>query len=172
LILALSLYCANEQFMKIDFDGSHITDTDYFESPDREKGIAWCLVDHGVWHVLVPHPPIHPPSMVEARPVTDRQERDGWRWRVELPGWHLPLFGRCIRPRRPPLPEPFTRLERTVVFYHAIMREDRHRGSSFFGSVQEGVQIWARCPLWVVRDKSKVDWIRKTLGGGYRKQTP
>ena len=39
---------------------------------------------------------------LEARPVTDRQELDGWRWRVELPGWHLQIFWRCIRPRRSP----------------------------------------------------------------------
>lgn len=172
MYLAFSLNCANEQFMKIDLHGSHISETDYFESIDYEQGIAWCVIEQGVWHLLVPSPPIHPPSMVEARPVTDRQERDGWRWRVELPGWHLPLFGRCIRPGRPSLPEPFTRWERTAVFYHAIMREDKCRGSSFFGSIQRGVQVWAKCPLWIVRDKSKVDQIRKALGGASRRWRP
>ena len=139
--------------MKIDFKGAHITDTDYFESRDRELGIPWCLVQDGTWHVLISRPPIHPPSKVEARPVTDSQERDGWRWRLELPEWHLPLYGRCMRPKRPRLPEPLTKIERRVVFYHAIMREEKHRGSSFFGSVGEGMQIWASCPLWIVRGK-------------------
>lgn len=139
--------------MKITFNGSHITETDYFESRDREQGVIWCHVHAGVWHVLVPSPPIHPPSMVEARPVTDCEEQDGWRWRIELPGWHLPLYGRCLRPRRPPLPEPLTRAERTAVFYHAILREEQQRVSSFFGSIKPGMQIWASCPLWLVRGK-------------------
>ena len=155
LILARPDYCSSKQYMKITFKGSHITDTDYFESRDREMGVPWCIIHAGAWHVLMPSPPIHPPSMVEARPVTDCEEQDGWRWRIELPGWHLPLYGRCLRPRRPPLPEPLTRAERTAVFYHAILREEQQRGSSFFGSIKPGMQIWATCPLWLVRGKMR-----------------
>jgi hypothetical protein len=156
-------------FLKIEITGLHITDTDYFESTDYEQGIAWCVVEHGVWHLLVPSPPIHPPSMVETRPVTDRQDRDGWRWRASC---HLPLFGRYIRPRRPSLPEPLTRYERTAVFYHAIMRGDKCKGSSFFSSVQQGVQIWAKCPLWILRDKSRADLLRNKLFGLSRRWNP
>jgi hypothetical protein len=139
--------------MHIEFDGS-ITDTDYFGSQDWQQGVPWCVVSGGVWHVLIPPPQILAPSMVAARPVTDRQEPDGWRWRIELPGWQLPLYARCIRPRRPSLPEPSTRAERTVVFYHALMRPEQTAGSSFFGCLHEGMQVWASCPLWLVRGKS------------------
>lgn len=148
--------------MRIDFKGANITDTDYFGSRDWQLGIPWCLVHEGTWHVLIPRPPIHPPSMVECRPVTDSQERDGWRWRLELPEWHLALYERCLSPKRPRLPEPMTSIQRRVVFYHAIMREEQHRGSSFFGTVQEGMQIWASCPLWILRGKERRAQKRST----------
>lgn len=141
--------------MQILHDGTRLTDTNYFGSEDCRSGVAWAFIQSGVWHVLIPSSPIHPPSMVEARPVTDRQEPDGWRWRLELPEWHLPLYSRCIRPRRPSLPEPSTRHERRAIFYHRILHEEDQRGSSFFGTIRPGLQIWASCPLWVVRGKSR-----------------
>lgn len=136
--------------MIMKLKGGRIFDTDYFGSNDHRLGIPWCAVEQGLWHVLIPQPRCDPPSLVKARPVLAREEPDNWRWRLELPHWHLRMHYRCFEPMRPSLPEPGTRHERTVVFYHSIMREDQ-RGEWFFGSIPRGVQVWCTTHLWLER---------------------
>lgn len=139
--------------MFIDLKGGRVLDTDYFSSRDCERGIPWCVADTGIWHVLTSRTTACPPSLVKARPVTAMDEPDRWRWRLELPGLQLPLYARCFRPRRPSLPEPNTRHQRTVVFYHRQMSEERAASSSFFGSIPIGMQVWCVSNLWVERIK-------------------
>lgn len=135
--------------MTICCDQNGIYDTDYYQTHCCTLGIPWAWICDGVWHVLVPTPKIQPPSMVYARPVTCWRERGGWRWRLELPEWRLPLYDLYILPRRPRLPEVMTRVERKVVFYHRPKVLERRRGDW----TPDPLQVWASCPLWIVRDK-------------------
>lgn len=132
--------------MNIYFNGRAILDTDYYVSNDHRDGVPWAWIADGIWNVLLPSPPIHPPSKVQARPVRDNREPDGWRWRIELPEWRLPLYARCIKPQRPPLPQEQTCIERKAVFYY-------HTKERKPDSVRNELQIWAICPLWIVRGK-------------------
>jgi len=104
---------------------------------------------------LLPRAPASRLSVAHARPVTDCHEPDGWRWRLELGDWILPLPRRQIIGARPPLPEPYTRSERTLTLYAS--ETHRASGQSFFGSLQPGVQIHATCHLWLVRDTRRGD---------------
>jgi hypothetical protein len=88
--------------------------------------------------------------VAHARPVVDHQEKDGWRWRLELGDWFLPLPRRQIIGPRPLLPEPYTRSERTLTLYCGEVHPAS--GQSFFASVQTGLQVHATCTLWLVRD--------------------
>lgn len=135
--------------MKICCDEQGIHDTDYYGSELCKLGMPLAWICNRVWYVLVSNPPIEPPSMVFARPVTDWRERDGWRWRLELPEWHLPLYDYHIIPGRPRLPEPMTRVERKVVFYHRPKASGKSRGDF----KADPLLVWASCPLWVVREK-------------------
>lgn len=137
--------------MFIELKGGRVLDTDYFSSRDCERGIPWCVTETGIWHVLTGRTTACAPALVKARPVTALDEPDRWRWRLEIPGLHLPLYARCFRPRRPSLPEPNTRHQRTVVFYCRKMSEAHAAGSSFFGSVPIGMQVWSVSHLWVER---------------------
>lgn len=134
--------------MKLDYDGSTLT-TDYYSSLDCERGVPWCYVSSGLWLILLPHPPGRRVSSMRAIPVTDREDPEGWRWRLEIDGWHLPLFRRCIAPFRPRFPERGERLERSAVLYCGFA--EIARGSSFFGSIQPGLQECGRLTLWLVR---------------------
>lgn len=138
--------------MNIYFNGRSILDTDYYSSDDHRAGVPWCWIADGIWNVLLPTPPILPPSKVMVRPVTDSREREGWRWRIELPEWRLQLYERCIKPCRPPLPQEQTHLERKAVFYFHT-KEHKH-------SVRNNLQIWAICPLWIVRGKTSKEQRR------------
>lgn len=134
--------------MKLDYDGSTLT-TDYYSSLDHERGVPWCYVAGETWHLLLPHPPRRGVSSIRAIPVTDREDPEGWRWRVEIDKWHLPLFRRCIAPRRPGYPARGDRLERSAVLYCGYQQVTR--SSSFFGSIQPGLQECGRVTLWLVR---------------------
>jgi hypothetical protein len=145
--------------MQLEHLGNQIQ-TDYYSSRDCEDGIPWCYIAQGTWHLLLPGPPRGGvPEIVEARPVTCMSERDGWRWRVEIGGWHLPLYWRCLRPYRPRLPEPWTRDERRAVLYCGHL--ERRAGSSFFGALEPGLQVCAEVPLWIVREKDRTHWLRQ-----------
>jgi hypothetical protein len=136
--------------MYAHFAGGTLSQTDYFESRDRDAGRAWLVMESTSWHVLLPHPCAHPPSLAYARPVTDSQEWEGWRWRLELGGWHLPLPRAQIIGPRPRLPDPYTRTQRTLTLYDSVLRAAA--GQSFFGNLRIGIQICATCPLHLVRE--------------------
>ena len=150
LILSRRDYCSSKQFMKLDFNGSAI-DTDYYSSRDCERGVPWIYVASSTWHVLLPHPPSRKVVSCRAIPVTDREDADGWRWRLELANWHLPLFRRCFVPFRPGFPARGNRFERAAVLYCGIQRHTS--SSSFFGSIQPGLQECGRPILWLARGK-------------------
>lgn len=147
--------------MRASIAGGVIHSTDYFSSRDRDEGRAWLVMHLTDWHVLLPqHPACNAvatagrcrtrPTVAHARPVTDCHEQDGWRWRLELGDWFLPLPRRQIIGLRPRLPDPYSISERTLTLYAS---EISHSASqSFFGTVQPGVQIHATCPLYLVRD--------------------
>ncbi len=78
-------------------------------------------------------------------------DADGWRWRLEIDGWHLPLFRRCFTPFRPGYPDRWQRLERSAVLYCGI--QEHRSGASFFGTVQPGLQESGRVTLWLVRGR-------------------
>ena len=139
--------------MKASIAGGVIHSTDYFSSRDRDEGRAWLVMHLTDWHVLLPHECSSSPTVAHARPVTDCHEPDGWRWRLELGRWFLPLPRRQIIGLRPMLPDPYSISERTLTLY----ARDTHAGAgqSFFGSIQLGVQIHATCPLYLVRDTRK-----------------
>lgn len=136
--------------MFADFASGVLHRTDYFSSRDREQGRAWLVIHTCDWHVLLPHLPSSRLEVAHARPVTDCQERDGWRWRLELGDWFLPLPRCRIIGPRPRLPEPYTRSERTLTLYGAELAAAS--GQSFFGNVHPGLQIHSTCRLWLVRD--------------------
>jgi hypothetical protein len=164
--------------MKASFAGGVLHSTDYFSSRDRDEGRAWLVLSGCDWHVLLPRPPACALRVAHARPVTDCQELDGWRWRLELGGWHLPLPRRQILSPRPRLPEPYTCSERTLTLYCGETRatagqsvdstaprrvganapdvpsvSKASKPSAFgFGSIQTGLQIHSTCRLWLVRD--------------------
>jgi hypothetical protein len=134
--------------MRLDFNGSAL-DTDYYDSRDCERWVPWIYVASSTWHILLPHPPKGRVVSCRAIPVTDRSDEDGWRWRLEIGDWHLPLFRRCFRPFRPAYPSKFEIFERAAVLYCGIQRHKR--GASFFGSVQSGLQECGSVTLWLVR---------------------
>jgi hypothetical protein len=136
--------------MKASITGGVLLSTDYFSSRDRDEGRAWLVVHACDWHVLLPHPPARRSAVAHARPVTDCHEPDGWRWRLELGEWFLPLPRRQIIGPRPCLPEPYTRSERTLTLYCGEVTASA--AQSFFGSIQPGLQIHSTCRLWLVRD--------------------
>jgi hypothetical protein len=136
--------------LKASFAGGVLHSTDYFSSRDHDEGRAWLVLCGTDWHVLLPRLPPSRLTVAHARPVTDCHELDGWRWRLELGGWHLPLPRRQILSQRPLLPQPYTCSERTLTLYTGELKAAS--GQSFFGSVQLGVQIHCTCRLWLVRD--------------------
>jgi len=136
--------------MKADFSGGTLHSTDYFQSRDREAGRAWLIMQGSHWHVLLPRLCAMRPTAAIARPVTDSQERDGWRWRLELGEWFVPLPRPQIIGPRPLLPEPYTTSDRTLTLY--ATETHPAAGQSFFGSIQPGIQIHATCHLYLVRD--------------------
>jgi len=146
LIFGTVHYCSSER-MKMDFNGSCLT-TDYYSSRDRERGVPWCYVSAGTWHILLPHPPARRVTSCRALPVKDREDPDGWRWRLEIEAWHLPIYRRCFSPFRPGFPAKGERFERAAVLYTGFM--SAKPGQSFFGSVQPGLQE-SHCTLWLVR---------------------
>lgn len=153
--------------MKAVLTGGAITHTDYFESRDHEAGRAWLVMDGTAWHVLLPRTCPHRLSVAYARPVTDCQERDGWRWRLELGNWHLPLTRTQIIGSRPPLPQPYTSTQRSLTLYDSLLRASS--GQSFFGSMEVGIQIAATCTLHLVREtrhgqKTKAGSLPPTTG--------
>ena len=136
--------------MYVNFAGGQIFKTDYFLSRDREEGRAWLALEGGIWHVLLPRLCQPLPTVAYARPVTDCQEPDRWRWRLELDEWHLPLPCRQIIGPRPFLPQPYTCSERPLTLYASEMT--RGSGQTFFGSIQHGIQIHGVCRLYLVRE--------------------
>ncbi len=174
--------------MQASFAGGVLHSTDYFSSRDRDEGRAWLVMHLTDWHVLLPDTPAcnavataGRPGHLEvahARPVTDCHEKDGWRWRLELGDWFIPLPRRQIIGLRPMLPDPYSRSERTLTLY---TRELHHQSGQYvdstapcrvggeppdvppvskasepsafgFGSLQPGLQIHTTCRLWLVRD--------------------
>lgn len=136
--------------MQLNFNGSAL-ETDYYTSRDCERGVPWIYVSANNWHVLLPRPPRRRVSSARALPVTDREDTDGWRWRLEIEAWHLPLFRRCFVPFRPGFPGRGERFERTAILYCGIQHHTA--SSSFFGSIQPGMQECGRVVLWLVRGK-------------------
>ncbi len=135
--------------MKASFAGGVLHSTDYFSSRDRDEGLAWLVMHLTDWHVLLPNTPGRL-EVAHARPVTDCHEKDGWRWRLELGDWFLPLPRRQIIGLRPMLPDPYSRSERTLTLYTSELKSVS--GQSFFGSLRLGIQIHTTCRLWLVRD--------------------
>ncbi len=164
--------------MQASFAGGVLHSTDYFSSRDHDEGRAWLVLSGRDWHVLLPRCPAARLTVAHARPVTDCHELDGWRWRLELGGWHLPLPRRQILSTRPPLPQPYTCSERTLTLYTGEVKAtsgqsvdstaprrfgagapdvpsvSKASGPSAwgFGSLRIGVQIHATCRLRLVRD--------------------
>ena len=136
--------------MFTDFAGGQISRTDYFSSRDCEEGRAWLSVHGGCWHVLIPPQFACRPTVAHARPVIDSGEWEGWRWRLEFGGHHLPLPRCQILGPRPMLSQPYTRSERTLTLCSSELKAAS--GQSFYGSLQLGVQIHATCRLWLVHD--------------------
>jgi hypothetical protein len=142
--------------MKIDFDESQISGTDYFDSDDAECGLPWCYVCRGAWHILLKTPQgLKPPTSINATPVRDWNEPDGWRWSLRIGSLRFPLRHCCFQPFRPALPEPNTRSLRGAVIYNAFLSRGRCSGASFFGSIEPGMQVWATCQLWLVRESGR-----------------
>jgi hypothetical protein len=148
--------------MHISFNGGLIDATDYFSSPERDAGLAWLAVQDHVWHVLLPHPLPAPVAVAYARPVTDSEEPDGWRWRLELGNWHIPLTEGQITGPRPPLPPPGTRRQRHLITYSSEIQ--RSAGQSFFGTLRPGLQSAPACPLLLVREVDPALKRRISLG--------
>ncbi|MDZ4405020.1 hypothetical protein [Prosthecobacter sp.] len=136
--------------MKASIAGGVIHSTDYFSSRDRDEGRAWLVMHLTDWHVLLPHGCPRLPTAAHARPVTDCHEQDGWRWRLELGDWSIPLPRRQIIGPRPFLPDPYSITERTLTLYGSEL--SRNSGQSFFGSVEPGVQVHAVSVLYLVRE--------------------
>ncbi len=135
--------------MKAILSGGVIVETDYFESSARDAGRAWLVMCGTQWHVLLPRCCDGVPRLCVARPVTARAEVDGWRWRLELDGWHLPFPVSQIIGKRPRLPDVGTQCRRSLTLYATRVR--RGSGQSFFGAFDEGVSVYAQCPLFLVR---------------------
>jgi hypothetical protein len=164
--------------VKASFAGGVLHSTDYFSSRDCDEGRAWLVLCGTDWHVLLPHLPASRLTVAHARPVTDCHELDGWRWRLELGRWHLPLPRRQILSQRPLLPQPYTQSLRTLTLYTSELKATsvqsvdstapRRVGANApdvpsvskaskpsalgFGNLQPGLQIFATCRLWLVRD--------------------
>jgi hypothetical protein len=145
--------------MKASFAGGVLHSTDYFSSRDYDEGRAWLVLSSCDWHVLLPRIPAVHLTVAHARPVTDCQELDGWRWRLELGRWHLPLPRRQILSQRPLLPQPYTCSERTLTLYTSELKASSSQ--SFFGSLRPGLQIHATCRLWLVRDTRRGEKIHQ-----------
>lgn len=134
--------------MKLDFDGDSIGRTDYYSSHDCEQQRPWCYIHSSTWHILLPKPPPRQIHIIRAYPVTARSEPDGWRWRLEIGTWCLPLYHRCIRPFRPGFPARGVVFDRAAILYTAY--RPASGGTSFFGCISPG---WQRTehPLKLVR---------------------
>jgi hypothetical protein len=148
--------------MQARFAGGVLHSTDYFSSRDHDEGRAWLVVHACDWHVLLPHLPAcnavatagkaRFPSGGGPRPA--RHRLPGTR-RLALALGTRPA-GTCRCPRRqilsqrPLLPQPYTHAERTLSLYTRELKASSNQ--SFFGSVQRGLQIFAPCRLWLVRD--------------------
>ena len=147
--------------MKLEWVNRRL-ETDYYTtSTEHLCDIPWCYIQSSTWHILLPKKPAGlRPESVLARPVTSRNEPDGWRWRLEIGGWHLPLYYRCLKPFRPSLIPKYAKEERSAVMYCG----ERYAPNTpqTFSSV--GLQIYHRCPLFLVRDTFKDDWIRRAIG--------
>lgn len=142
--------CVYMNSMNTSFAGGVIRETDYFDSADRDQGLAWLVIHDHAWHVLLPDRCARRPREAYARPVIAHDEPDGWRWRLELGDWHLPLPTAQIIGPRPPLPEPRSRSARTLTLYSNELHKSR--GQSFFGTMQPGIQIEGICELFLVRE--------------------
>ena len=117
--------------MEVILAPGDIMQTDYFSSADYHAGLAWLTVRLHDWHVLLPRGCSPVPKIATIRPVTDHEEPDGWRWRLELGDWHLPIKHRQIVGHHPRLPSPGTQHDRILRLYvrkafHAHRHAEHH----------------------------------------------
>lgn len=123
---------------------------DYFRSLDCERGLPWIFIDEGLWAILLPQIPPSKPRRVVARPVVDQDEPDGWRWRIELDQWTLPVPAQCMTPTRAELPPSGGRYIRFCSLITSWV--DEHQlGPYLFGHLKAGLQIYHECPLIITR---------------------
>lgn len=133
--------------MKFEFNGGILKGTDYYSSTDFTRRLAWLVVRERVWHLLLPGSP-RSYHCVQAGPVEDQEEPDGWMWCVDVDGQKYPLPRCRIEGPRPALPDRGAYLKRTAILYVA---EARNANGAAFGGVHDlhsGLVCTAH-PLWL-----------------------
>lgn len=126
-------------------NGDTIESTDYFNSTERMKRLAWLYIESTKWHLMIPEKFSPRIQWAQVLPVPDEDEPDGWKWRLELQDqcYDLPLPQ--ITGKRPPLPDQGVVQRRQCLLYNAYYPSV---GPWFFGSVEKGMQHKA-CTLFV-----------------------
>lgn len=98
------------------FHGGLLHKTDYYQSTDCRRGLAWLGVHEKVWHILLPGAP-RSTRCVQAGPIEDPEEPEGWSWCLDIDGQSYPLPLSRIHGERPNLPDRGHYLKRTAVLY-------------------------------------------------------